>query len=63
MAKGRIVKQTIKIARVRAASDPDRDAVTPGTYYGSNLPGVYVSKSWTRRMRVTRGVFVCRGTS
>lgn len=54
--------QTLKFAGIRAGSDPDRDATTHGTYYGNNIPGVYMPGSYIRRMRTTRGAWRKRGS-
>ena len=54
------MRQTVKIAKLRAGMDPDRCESGHGTYYGNSLPGVYVTGSWNRRMRNTRGAFRAR---
>lgn len=55
-----IMMQTVKFGRVRAQGDPDRTDAHHGTFYGNNLPGVYVPRSWSPRMRVTRGAWLRR---
>lgn len=53
-----MASMTVRYARHRAASDPDRDTCRHGRYYGNNLPGVYSHTGvWLLRMRVTRGAW------
>lgn len=53
---------TVRYARTRAASDPDRDMGNHGRYYGNSMPGVTVSRRWVQDSRTTRGAWIKRVT-
>lgn len=54
------MSQTIKFGRLRAKSDPDRDAQNHGVYYGKNWQGRTPYTPGTQ-YRNTNGAFVKRG--
>jgi len=53
------MQQTVKLGRVRAASDPDRSDTRDGVFYGSNVPR-HAMHSSRLGQRTTRGVWVKR---
>lgn len=59
---------TVKFGRLRAKGDPDRDIDTPGTLYRNNMmgsasPGACRKRTYTAKIRVTRGVSLAPGTN